>query len=170
MDIKTRAQLATPEFQKYMITNYLKTQLHGMIRVFRGRYPAYMTLVQMNDELQLVDKLLIDLDVEFISNTIGQQPAAQIHQSQTLSAPRAVKVHKVIESASRCHARVWDVNNLVWNYDGRQVYGCQCKNPKSTDGSSDYCRKHIKKLTHEDWFAEPSEKMRRHFMNGVGSS
>lgn len=166
MDIKTRAQLATPEFQKYMITNYLKTQLHGMIRVFRGRYPAYMTLVQMNEELLLVDKQLIDLDVEFISNTIGQQP---LTQSQEILPLRSTKSNRVIESANRCHARVWDVNNLVYESNGRQVYGCQCKNPKSSDGSSDYCRKHIKKLTHEDWFTEPSEKMRRHFVAGLGS-
>jgi len=168
MDTKTRAQLATPEFQKYMIKNYLKTQLHGMIRVFRGRYPAYMTLVQMNEELQLVDKQLVDLDVEFISNTVQQQQP--ITQSQELLAPLRTKSNKVIESANRCHARVWDVNNLVWESNGRQVYGCQCKNPKSSAGSSNYCRKHIKKLTHEDWFAEPSEKMRRHFVAGVGSA
>ena len=168
MDIKARALLATTEFQKYMITNYLKTQLHGMIRVFRGRYPSYMTLEQMNEELLQVDKQLIDLDVEFISNMVQQQQP--LSQSQEILPLRSTKSNRVIESANRCHARVWDVNNLVYESNGRQVYGCQCKNPKSSDGSSNYCRKHIKKLTHEDWFSEPSEKMRRHFVAGLGSA
>lgn len=58
MDKKTQQILATPEFQKYMLKKYLREQLAGMIRVFRGRYSDYMTHDQMLDELKNMETLI----------------------------------------------------------------------------------------------------------------
>jgi hypothetical protein len=164
MDIKTRGLLASPEFQKYLVKTYLKTQLIGMIRVFQGRYAKYMTVDQMNEEIKAVEKSLEVLNIEFLDMNRN-------HILQGMGpGQKVVRERNVTSTENRCHARVWDVSHLVWQCDGRVVYGCQCKNSKISGGSSNYCRKHIKKLTHEDWFAEPSEKMRRHFTKGIAAT
>ena len=167
MDLTIQAELATQGFHAYLIRTYLKKQLDGIIRLVQARYPAYISMEQMSNELSLTQKKIADLDIEFIANESVTQTAKHKHR------PR-----KEIHVNNRCKARVWDFNHLVWQLDGHTVYGVQCKNPKSSIdsggssgvSSSNYCKKHIRKLTHEDWFAEPSDKMRLHFTNAISSS
>ena len=176
MDLKIQTELSTLGFQRYLVKNYIRTQLEGIIRIVQARYPGYISIAQMNDELSCIRKRIDDLNIEFITNNSTlQQPSSGSNSKQ--------RIRKEVLAGNRCHARVWDATHIVWKLDGRTVYGSQCKNPKSnpadaTDGISDgigdgisnsnYCKKHMRKLTHEDWFNEPSEKMRRHFTSAAG--
>ena len=183
MDKKTQSLFVTPGFQNYMLKNYLHVQLSGMIQVFRGRYPDYITAEQMMDELKMLDNLIHNMDIKFIipgtatsmtgatATTTGSTTTATTIQTQVgqipVSSRKTVATPKIVTDAERCHARVWDANHLVWRLgDGRQVYGGQCKKAKMPDGGI-YCKKHAKKLTHEDWFKEPSDTMRLHFTRAV---
>ena len=170
MDKKTQSQLATNEWQTYMIKNYLQTQLSGMIRVFHGRYSAYITPEQMAAEITNTNKLINDMKIEFTypsttSQIQGPIPNNLVTTKQTIQ-PKQI-VSRVANDVDRCHGRVWGAtDHLIWRLgDGRVVYGCQCKRPKSQ--GSKYCAKHTKKLTHEDWFTEPSDTMRRHFLKAT---
>jgi len=170
MDLKIQTELSTQGFQRYLVKNYIRTQLEGIIRIVQARYPGYISIAQLNDELSCIKKKIDDLDIEFTTNSSTiQQPSGVSNSKQ--------RIRKEIFVGNRCHARVWDATHLVWKLDGCTVYGSQCKNPKSntagngtTGGISDcnYCKKHMRKLTHEDWFTEPSEKMRRHFTSAAG--
>lgn len=179
MDRKTQQILATSEFQKYMLKNYLRVQLSGMIRVFRGRYPDYMTYDQMLDELKNMESLIENMDVSFYipstaTNSTSTNPTTNLITNinsglKPVTTSKPKQSSKVVLDADRCHARVWDATRLVWKLgDGRQVFGSQCKKAKMSDGSN-YCKKHAKKLTHEDWFKEPSDTMRRHFTQAVNA-
>jgi hypothetical protein len=179
MDKKTQSLFVTSGFQNYMLKKYLHVQLSGMIQVFRGRYPDYITADQMMDELKMLDNLIHNMDIKFIipstatgsTTTATATTTATTIQTQVGQSPgssqKTVSAPKIVMDADRCHARVWDAGHLVWKLgDGRQVYGSQCKKAKMPGGGF-YCKKHAKKLTHEDWFKEPSDTMRLHFTRAV---
>jgi hypothetical protein len=168
MDRKTQEQLATKEWQTYLIKNYLQKQLTGMVRVFHGRYSSYITPGQMAEELAHINKVINELQITFTEPRHVILVGATQSQIQSGASPHPKKIiTRVADDAERCHARVWgDSNHLVWRLpDSRVVYGCQCKRPKST--GSQYCAKHTKKLTHEDWFTEPSTTMQHHFVKST---
>ena len=167
MDKKTQLQLATRDWNTYMIKKYLHNQLTGMVRVVQGRYSRYMTPGQMAEELLYITKLIGELQIEFSEPSTTHQEQYQGQLQLVISQKPKKIITRIADDTERCHARVWsDVNHLVWQLpNGRVVYGCQCKRPKTT--SSQYCAKHTKKLTHEDWFTEPSTTMRQHFLKAT---
>ena len=169
MDKKIQSQFATSGFQKYLIKNYLRGQLSGMIKVFRGRYPDYITVAQMNEELTMLDNLINKMKIEFNQPSTPDGTTTSHAGRITTNIRKEKSAPKLVTDVDRCHARVWDAMRLVWKLaDGRQVYGGQCKKAKLPGGGC-YCKKHTKKLTHEDWFKEPSDTMRRHFMRAVST-
>lgn len=166
MDRKTQELLASAGWQNYMIKTYLHKQLSGMIRVFQGRYSSYITADQMAEELEIINKLINDMEIKFTNPSTSLMVQGQTNNASLSGKPKQVNI-RVSNDINRCHARVWgDSNHLIYRLaDGRLVYGCQCKRTKSQD--SQYCAKHIRKLTHEDWFSEPSDTMRRHFLKAT---
>lgn len=177
MDRKTQELLSSSGWQNYMIKGYLYKQLSGMVRVFQGRYSSYITAEQMAEELETIKKLIDNIEIKFINpstsllvqtQTNNKNNTTNINSGGLNNQQKQKKQNngRVANDINRCHARVWgDSNHLIYRLaDGRTVYGYQCKRTKSE--GSQYCAKHNRKLTHEDWFAEPSDTMRRHFIKG----
>ena len=176
MDRKTQELLVSSGWQNYMIKTYLYNQLSGMVRIFQGRYSTYMTHEQMAEELTNIKKLINNMEITYVnpSTTSLTQGLISDMGNASQSQPTPININKttpinirVADDINRCHARVWgDSKHLIWRLgDGRLVYGNQCKRSKSQ--GSQYCAKHNHKLTHEDWFDEPSDTMRRHFLKAT---
>jgi hypothetical protein len=161
MDRKTQELLASAGWQNYMIKTYLYKQLSGMIRVIQARYSLYITADQMAEELAKINVLIDTLEFKFIN------PSTSLVVNGPTNNQTMKQNFRIATDINRCHARVWgDANHLIYKLaDGRVVYGCQCKRTKSQ--GSQYCAKHTQKLTHEDWFAEPSDTIRRHFQKAA---
>jgi hypothetical protein len=167
MDRKSQELLASSGWQNYMIKTYLYNQLSGMVRVFQGRYSTYMTRQQMAEELIYINELINNMEIKLVIPSITSLTHGLISDlsdtSRSPPIPKQINI-RVANDINRCHARVWGNSKyLIWRLNnGRLVYGCQCKRSKSQ--GSQYCAKHSHKLTHEDWFSEPSDTMRRHFL------
>jgi len=164
MDRKTQELLASSGWQNYMIKRYLHKQLSGMVRVFQGRYSSYITADQMAEELETINKLINNMEIKFTNPSTPLLEQSQTNNINNLQKqPKQINI-RVADDINRCHARVWgDANHLIYKLaDGKLVYGSQCKRTKSQ--GSQYCAKHNRKLTHEDWFSEPSNTMRLHFL------
>lgn len=157
MNSDIQKKLHSDEFQKFLMKNYIKSQLTSLIKVINGRYPEYFTNDNMITEIELMTKMIDKLDIkliELVDNTGGNITS---NTSDNINN----RTKKIVNQSDRCSARVWDKNNIIWTLNNREVYGNQCKMAKSQN--SKYCTKHNKKLTHGDWFSEPSELLKYHF-------
>jgi hypothetical protein len=152
MNKENKEKLASNAFNKYLIKRYMNEQLGNLIRTFQSRYPEYMTVEDLGKELKINSEMINTLNIEMVNKP------AELQKKQS-------KKHKIPPNETRCCARVWDVEKLVWILNDKKTYGNQCHNQRQDN--SKYCPKHNRKLTHGDWFIEPSDVMRGHFQSYV---
>ena len=139
------------DFFKYLI----QEKITDLLDTIHFKYPKLFTQEIKKQEIQSITSLIKFVTLDNSNYTTKIETKRKKYILKKHKTPKKIKQYPILE---RCQARTWGPINK--NGD-KITYGYQC-NKKKHQGSP-YCFIHQKKLTHGNYFEEPSQVMKTHF-------
>ena len=148
-----------PNNQHSDFINYLlKEKISDLLTAIKNIEPTLVFDIEKEREIILENIKQSNLDIKQFEELLLKRNKTKEKVFKNNKSTKNTKNNKKIDNSCRCQARVW--GPIYLNGEQKQ-YGQQCHKKKGDD--SKYCFIHQTKLSHGDYFKEPSIMIREHF-------